>query len=1748
MMFNEIGKDSDFQAAVEYHGDIYLDGSQEQYLEENKAYASKNFSFASSQITNTLVYFLDYWLNNNRDPKIKFGFYSTNSVANEINAGRVKTLMINLPDKGILERVTTKDFDYPKVLPAVKAIMLDEYKLQYTNNKNHKLEESHYKTLENFSDTDWKQFLGMVTWMFDQPDVDALEEALLEQIRRTTAYGAITNGQERFVRSELYHELDSRLTKQKVEERFIDKDFVELTIRRVLAKGISDGGYKYLQLDYTEILQKTKLNLQTLVEKKYFSITGIRKAPILLQRKVALLDESLKLMSMVAEMHDRKKEYSIEGTLNSFINVDKPVLLFGELGSGKSTLIANHLLRELEVNPELLPVFIPSGYFLDKPVDSLEHVVVIINRYVNEELLLTEKFFELGAILKTNKEITLVVDGLDELPLQKANVLFGNLKKLKDSSARLRMLTSGRPTELQAIIPTGWQCLTTMPLTEEEIKLLLAHEAAVRNIPNVAQDTDTRFDLLKNKSELHSLATTPLIVCSVWPELTSSLSDKSLGDLLYNVLQTRLEWHAKDLKEPDISNFTNAFPHVLQREKLLVTIANEIYFSVERSITETTLFDIIDASVPENVQKNIIVNEAIKFFQWVFLQPTTDKRWGFVSMPLLECATGIYIADHLTDPGFKKETFVDHWRCLSFAMTAVRRKSKAAEVNSVMTAYVQTYLRWPNENVAVISTVVAELRDQALSQIFFQQLKNLSFRPVRTLTIEDHLTANSLAHCISLSNGSGFSWLFSEYLNGEHPLVHFHAKIASEVLSHYLIIRNYSIPENEIKQLEVIIRPSIAYRTSLCFELLPVLAIVCKDVLSIPERCRLLAGNLTSAYLRQRSQLILIELSVTNADDVLNALETACEQRDYNIYAAQLWATLNRSRPIAKSILECFTKCVSKNNLHTHYDTLTKYIPEPVLISYLRLCIILRNELHCPSSLILFYKGHRDFQLLAESLVNSIDWLDKNNYDNSDEINSYISDEGAAGLAVILRSIPFDNNLGIPPAFWKLFLAAITASDTIYLDEFTHALSGLRLYILTRYPDLRHLLRKLLTERPAYRIHVNSMMKSLDGTLRSAANAILLVCFPDTEHQALINVVKGFYNSLGVNNEWQKFCFSLNYSRESLQVLQGKVNRLVAGSKIYALALLYRHNISLSDQERKEMVDGLLSDGYFFDSIAIRGSDINSSILSDPRFFAQILANLKHDNLEISNHAASMLAQYHYERLDIRQQAGVWLIQNERYESHFFSFFKHTNLLSNVDFADGLREYSDYYESKKPGRKALLYQFYLAWTKQESWRAFITRFITKARQHDLYVLELLHEWLVSFIRKYPEHKSEISEALKEILDVPLFKENHDGGNDVYSQLVLTASEFDVIDKQRIHNVLNTFPVSMSTSQTYVALALKSKYDFSQVVNREPQGYVLLFAPYNPVFYTQVSNKEIDDLLVSDDDIPMEFFSTVARIVLNNQITPDQLSVLETKGNAGSFFSVLVNFCRNDKLPMQRILQAWRIGDSNYNQHRKGFMHKPVLKRILSNLLGEKENEKQFIASLRNELDNENNPDFCQTYYELISSGETLDFKHFVRMLLEVLDKPYNFRKDFAYELSDYFVTRIKDDEKEKYTKAIADFLSAISNRNQEDLVDDRYNLLLWVMSLGSIHLDNTLTDDLRLAFLNGLRFVFLEKNSLRRSMHNPPPNFFMAQDLLDYTWPLFSKIPTSTIKSLVEAGLNSEVIEISACCKILTALSGTPVK
>ena len=1742
LVLSQIKKNSSdvFIAAVEYGGDVYLDNGTK-YVEENKAYGSKDFSFASGEIKNTLVYFLDFWLNNHRDDNIRFGFYATNKVAKEINAGKIKDLGIALPTEPILSLLKRKSYDTTELLPAVKKTILKEYEEQYASNKQFPLSGSHFATIEKFSDEDWKAFLNAIGWNFEQPDVDELEKKLIEQIRGIAFPGVNVEGKEAFIRAQLFYDLEIRQAKQEFSERFVSEKDVELIFRRVAAGTVDEGSYKYLSFDYGEVREKTKRSIERFIADKYHAVTGHANPPLTLERKVALFDPNLRLQNKYTEASSGLKEQTVEGLFRAFVNAEKPVFLFGELGSGKSTIVANYVLSVIEKDPEIVPLFIPSSYLQGKDFNDIESLSQLFSRYANLELTLAEKFFDFNLLFKTGKEVLLVVDGVDELLRDKAQALIRLLKTLKESFSQLRVIATGRPLELQGIIPNGWHTMATLPLNEDEIRTLLKQEAMAGGLSQTEaeEDAEIRLNFLNRRAELKAVAITPLVVCSIQPDLNEALRDKSLGDIIYGVVLRRLDWHEKDAKSLELTAFLNHFPHMHQREKLLGDLAAAIFQSPSKAISEARILDVLSQRIPATIQKNQIVDQAASFFKSIFLQRTTDDKYGFASTPVLECGMAINSLSDLESGIHPAMNIIEHWRSLSFAMAIIRRQDLTEKVRASVSELIKRYLQWPDENIAQTAIVLSELRDSVLANDFIDALKTMAYRPIRLLQQDDHSAPYAFAHCIHLGGDNAFNWFYDEYLDNRTPLIHYEAKMVSQILGYYFIINNFSLARNKQRRLQSIIKSNISFATSLCFELLPCLSLIASPELPVRQRCLLLVDLLKDDVLQFQAKHILSELHTTYPDDVLTALETVSRKtwRAEDPEAALLWLKLNQGRALSRDILENAITAINKDNRETILSILYRYVPKDDLFAYLRFSILTESKITGQAALVLFWNGDRDYDLLSEALATSIDWLSRQ-YNEVDDIAAFITTSKEKAAEMLIRKMPLKNHMGIPPSYWRIFLDALLAAEQLYLTAFLEALEDLRPFVLTRYPDIRLRLTKLLYEKPLYKDELRRAAAGLHTGLRNNANSILLTCFPDQEAGALVALVSGFFTHAS-SEEWHSFVLGLNYSEDVLNGLYAAKDKLVEGAKAYAFVLLRYHQYPLTKSDANEMVKGLLGPGYFFDRPGLGRTLAQPSILSSKDFLTQLTEYLTNPDINRAQHAASLLLEHHVSSLTLPQLALIHSLQIESFEEGLFRFVDENDALhSNDEFVQLVIAYSE--KTKTP---TLLSLFYRAQKDGKVWRELFLRFVQRAEKYSADKLDRLHEWLIGFARHSSEQRRSIAEGLKELLLIPAYKEQAANGS-IYLYLQIMADQFSIGDKQEMLRLLSLhyhFP----DEEILLALALRSGFaipdNYSQL---SYVAHITLFAPYHPDFVATISTEGLERFLVDEENISEQFLPTIEQAILCGQLSEDELNKLGNKNNLAAYTALLVNFCRGKAIDVAKLFKVREIGGAKSYQQNETEKHRQVIWKFYRILLRKPEHRRAYYDALKREMDDPNSEKLHEYLLELLAAHEPMELRHFQRLLDEFLDRPFYLREDLADYLCEYFINPIPQVEGDEFKKLVEKFLLAVVNHYEKEGRDDRYNLHLWLFALVLLRLSSDVLPVAQTAFLLGLRYVFLERNDMQRMLHTPPEIFFRAGDLLRHTHGLLSQIEPQRLQQIISNGAQSNIPEIKAVCRMLFALSG----
>lgn len=187
LLFDQMEKNDDrisVFASTEYLDDVYIkkvspDGIIT-YTEGDKNYdKSKKFSFMSREVTNSLIIFLDNWLNCKMSDTLYYCFYTNIQYTYEKDKTEtIKKLGIMLPEKPILDYLTAYEFN-EEVIECIKKRLLYEYEEQYKNKEGN----GYLEVIKEFKYAKWVSFFSRISWQFGQYDEKELEVALIDKLK-----------------------------------------------------------------------------------------------------------------------------------------------------------------------------------------------------------------------------------------------------------------------------------------------------------------------------------------------------------------------------------------------------------------------------------------------------------------------------------------------------------------------------------------------------------------------------------------------------------------------------------------------------------------------------------------------------------------------------------------------------------------------------------------------------------------------------------------------------------------------------------------------------------------------------------------------------------------------------------------------------------------------------------------------------------------------------------------------------------------------------------------------------------------------------------------------------------------------------------------------------------------------------------------------------------------------------------------------------------------------------------------------------------------------------------------------------------------------------------------------------------------------------------------------------------------------------------------------------------------------------
>lgn len=1739
LFFDEVksNPNTHVNVAIEYKGDVYLQNDQSGYVEEQKNYnEEKAFSFNSHQILNTLAYFLEIWMAESKSQNIQFGFYSTSKIAKESYTEKVKNLGITLPNEGVLKLVAEGKFSEDNLLDSVKKYLIAEYKDQY-----------HEDITDKLDDTSLTTFLNSINWNFEQDNEKEYKNEVLNKIKASEFASSFTNlYQPEFVYAALMLALEEKQDELDIILKFLQKDSVEnLFLKVSVGQEINVRAHKYLHIDQSELIKKNQIWLKTFLENKYFSNVKDKSFPVLIERKVARHSKEIKIQRKNLEQTDPEKAQYLDvvvKSLGDLINDSRPTFLFGEIGSGKSTLLAHYFLNELE--GEILPIFIPSTYLKGKVPTDLKSLKSIINQFVNDELNIKSKGFDIDGFLLTKKELTLVVDGLDEFDFEESKRLLIHLVNLSNGIVNIRVIASGRPIELQELVSFNqWNCLTTLDLTENEIKVLLKNEAIAAGLAEPAAEKDAlaRWEILKSKQELLANATTPLTVCLIRDFLDENLNSKTLGDILYEVLKRRLDWTKADQKE-NFSIFFAKYPHTLQREKFISSIAYKLYSSTNGKVNEDALFQIVDSSniIPNELpDRNVLVNEIIDFVKSNFLQKIGDS-YAFQSHQLHQLAVGLHLYFCISnDQEFKyKNDKINTWREISYAASIARTKGANNNIEKYLSELIDELL-FTSDNTPASAVLLAEAQISNLNKKFLEKVKEFGFRPLKFWRNwgqeqSDSLVPHAYAYIIKDLGDFGFNWFFDNYLNPKHPSRIGHDEIAALILQYFLIRSQFILNKNEKDKLGSTIRFHLAAKTFSCNVLLPTISLAMSDSFDINNRCILLADSLRKNIVKDKAEEMLRkEFDKGEKKAVVNALEIACRNKDYQPQnALELWLSMVDG-DIPKLILNNCISHIGRGN-NELFTVLKNRIGEVNLFAYCRYSILNQNSISDAAAIILFkYSGERNPLLVGEPILRKSSWFDYKNVERERILNELIY-QNEKGEEYIVRNLPsIDTSNGVPELYLKYFLTTLEESESLYINDFLFVTKYLSRFTLPRYPEIRNAFTKVLSIKEYYDALKNSL-KHLDGFLRYNAASILLVCNPENEKEALEIIIRSASKRHNDNQELLRLCMKLNFSNTMLDFIHELLEDLTDISRVFAIKLLYHNNeYNLTKELLGELILGLIGNANFLDWSGNLRDDGIETVIGKERFYTQVKTCLDSDQLKIKESASSSLLSNYTSKLSNKEKAFCWLLYIQYSEHALVDFHnKFQQLFEEADFVQELKDKAKEIAEKHGLKEFLFLEYYFAIKKNGDWKNFFRALLKNRGRIDSHLLEDLYGFILQIGNSNQEIKQKMGKAIKEIMAYPTFSQNLQN-NFLLPQLAVLAHEFGMLNEEEVRNILFEYRISHEE----VACALLYR------LRTIPEGYqsergniehISIFALNRVTPFNSFNVDQLDVLLEDGEDIPNNLSNVIESVLIKGDLSNEQLVTLSSKGNLAMYFSIIVGFSRNTSLDLNDFLKAEEIGSTKYFERANTQQHKLVLLKIKEVLVSDV-NWKDFYveALIKNITDQTKSKDIIDLFTELFALKVDFDSILIPILYNALLDVSYRCNLNLVAWINEFVINLVLE-KKLELIEPLRKILKAVNNSVNERH-ENELELISWSLSLVLMYIENKVDEDIERGFLIGLKNIFIQQGR-KYPTGNQTEIRFGGRDLFIYSNEIIKKIDSKLFQQIIKSGADSNVPEISAIC------------
>lgn len=1133
------------------------------------------------------------------------------------------------------------------------------------------------------------------------------------------------------------------------------------TVGSVRVSGIQFDRWKELSIS----------DLQRIRNAKSRAATPSGNLPVLIERQVAI--QRIETHSLGLEKNQRTKSATPLWPLFEAIRrtPGSKALLLGDLGTGKSTLLCDFIERTLNENAAGLAFLVPATFLRLASSPTLAEVLGEVTRYVCDQIGPSEQHVSIESLLSQNVEVTVAIDGLDEMSLSNASKLLSQLAAATAQWPTLQILAASRPIELRGVDYSAWNVLTTLPITKTERDAIIRNE---REAQGTSDDLDELIEGIEadidQNPAIAELLSSPLTVRLFSPRLgAGSLStDVTLGDLLLDVFEERLgKWAERDSKQSITPNLDLLLPTARSRAQLLGEALIEIPRESEltRDGLETRLQNL--QPLKDHPQKVTLANEAISAFMvGGILQGGVHLTFSLQAFRETALAYGLNSSTSKRSLAGVEPAW---WREVSFSAALYRRMGDFAAHRPEFSAYLEQKLNDVG-SIAASASVIVESQDRDLAITFIGILRQLGSHPLNVAGLGRDGSARAIATAIRLAGDDGFNWFYDEYLDPRYPVRFAGSAVLDWIFSEWLYQVESKLSADQNNRLAKLVRPHISANTYQVHNLIARISFLAPQECSLEERLYFATTMLSDLRYRKRALTIIQEAyQGSNRQLVENLLGGKIRQgfEDSGLAAAVLLQNNTGKAPVAiiRALLHSMARLRSNSVVEDSLTYIKNGLGAEVWIRILLWLLFDSDASTAASAAILLHEESSvSTEMIRTPLLRALH--DGAYVRKAQEILTVIVKDGPNEyiywLAENIRQS--DPHHGGYSGWWRLFVDNIERLGPDGPRVLASAICGLSCFVLPRNPEIRQRFRELLfgTHGSEYRNELRTQLDSYDPEIRRAAAAILVTADPKGEAKALYVAVQALDADRSFDwHEWYDMCHALAFGPGPLTALESQLNSLGTKARQFAVRLLFQNGIHLNAERQAELIGSLL-ERYSFTEAEIAFLDSHKNGL---------IALLESDH---GQKAAEQLLRIG--ELDITTEAKCWVLvsENNLFRPRFESVLQRA--LEDSDFDKAVKAEGEAFAAR--GQKILLPLLIKAIQTGDSWKDVLWHFFIRGERHSRSESEIYGLWAINYGRSNPVTAKQIGVAAKALLEDPMLTQQHRG--EPVQWIALLADEFSSI--------------------------------------------------------------------------------------------------------------------------------------------------------------------------------------------------------------------------------------------------------------------------------------------------------------------------------------------------------------------------------